>query len=65
MTDYAEIRRLAKGRKLSLTDLAERIGMWRRYCYEMERQGRDIPWDKLCLIAGIMRIDPEELVRFG
>ena len=64
MTDFAEIRRLARGRKIPLTDLSESIGMWRMYFTEMERNGRDIPWDKLCVIAKYMRVDPERLVKF-
>ncbi|MBQ7500996.1 MAG: helix-turn-helix transcriptional regulator [Clostridia bacterium] len=64
MTDYSEIRRLAKGRHISLTDLSETIGMWRNYFYEMERNGLDIPWNKLCVIADTLRVDPERLVRF-
>ena len=64
MTDYSEIRRLARGRKIALVDLSARIGMWRNYFHDMEKNGRDIPWDKLCAIAEMMNVDPERLVKF-
>ena len=64
MTDFAEIKRLARGRHISLTDLSESIGMWRKYFYEYEKAGLDVPWDKICTIAEVLRVDPERLVKF-
>ena len=64
MTDYSEIKRLARGRHVSLTDIADKIGMWRKYFYIMERNGQDIPWDKLCVIAETLNVDPERLVKY-
>ena len=64
MTDFAEIRRLARGRHIALMDLAETIGMWRNYFYVCEKDGLSIPWEKLCVIAKTLRVDPERLVKF-
>ena len=64
MTDYKEIKRLAKCRRIPLTGLSEAVGLW-RCCFETyEKENIDIPWGKLRVIAEILRVDPERLVRF-
>lgn len=61
MFDFPRIKLLAKENGLSITFICKKLNMAKTYFHDLEKTGRDIPDDKIKVIADILDTTPEYL----
>lgn len=59
--DFPRIKLLAKENGLSITFICKKLNMAKTYFHDLEKTGRDIPDDKIKVIADILDTTPEYL----